>query len=248
MKKIVFSLFATSLLLTQVSKSEVKIGDGSLTFNAAVNSQYINRGIDQNNGRLTPSVGADFNYPVKALDFGIYVGIWESHTKQGNTKALSAGIDKKVNREQDIYAGVNKAFGPVTVDVGYINYYYSGTSDKGTNNAEGYVKLTLAPDKAPYTLGLQYFKEDTAGVKNGSFIIDKNYQEANATYDFGLLQSKLSYGKLQGDTKTTTLTLSKSIVFDAIASASYINAKKDGTSSSVTKDQDFIVIGVSKTF
>jgi uncharacterized protein (TIGR02001 family) len=250
MKKIVFSLFATSLLLTQVARSEVKIGDGTLTFNAAVNSKYVNRGVDQNDKKVTPSVGADFNTPLKtpAGDFGFYLGAWVSQTKLGSSNSLN-GADAKARREQDIYLGLTKSFGPATFDIGYINYYYPSAASKDSNNAEGYVKLTIAQDKSPFTLGLQYFKDDTAGARNGTplKIIDKDYKEANATYDFGVLQSKLSYGLLDNDTKTTTLALSKS-VFDATVTASFIDAKKDGTQSNLKADQKSVVVGVSKTF
>ena len=243
MKKIVFSLFATSLLLTQVARSEVKIGDGTLTFNAAVNSKYVNRGIDQNAKKVTPSVGADFNTPVKtpAGEFGFYLGAWASNS------AINSGA----NRELDLYAGITKAFGPATFDLGYINYGYASASADAQNNAEYYLKLTVAPDKSPFTLGLQYFKEDTAGVRTAAplpvKIIDKDYREVNATYDFGILQSKLSYGLLDNDTKTTTLALSKS-VFDATVTASFIDAKKDGSASTLSADQKHFVFGVAKTF
>jgi uncharacterized protein (TIGR02001 family) len=248
MKKIVFSLFATSLLLTQVARSEVKIGDGTLTFNAAVNSKYVNRGIDQNDKHITPSVGADFNTPLKtpAGEFGFYLGAWVSQSKGGSgTTTTTSGI----SREQDVYLGLTKAFGPATFDLGYINYFYPSAASTDVNNAEYYLKLTVAPDKSPFTLGLQYFKEDTAGVRSGTpvKIIDKDYKEVNATYDFGVLQSKLSYGLLADDTKTTTLALSKS-VFDATVTASFIDAKKDGSASTLSSDTKHFVFGVAKTF
>jgi len=250
MKKIVFSLFATSILFTQVARSEVKIGDGTLTFNAAINSKYVNRGIDQNDKHITPSVGADFNTPLKtpAGEFGFYLGAWVSQSKGGyGSAAATSGI----SREQDVYLGLTKAFGPATFDLGYINYYYPSAATQDVNNSEYYLKLTIAPDKSPFTLGLQYFKEDTAGVRFGNAatgtIVDKNYKEANATYDFGVLQSKLSYGKLDSDTKTTTLALSKS-VFDATVTASFIDAKKEGSFSTLTADQKSFVFGVAKTF
>jgi len=253
MKKIVFSLFATSLLLTQVARSEVKIGDGTLTFNAAINSKYVNRGIEQNDKKVTPSVGADFNTPLKtpAGEFGFYLGAWVSASSLGSN--ANSTIDTKVSREQDIYLGLTKAFGPATFDVGYINYYYPSATSKDANNAEGYIKLTIAPDKSPFTLGLQYFKEDSSGVRTigakGTTlkIVDKDYKEVNATYDFGVLQSKLSYGELDNDVKTTTLSLSKSVL-DATVTASYIDAKTDGTNSSIKNDTKSFVFGVAKTF
>jgi hypothetical protein len=46
-KKIILSSFASLLFLSQAANAEIKIGKGSLTFNAGVSSQYIFRGIDQ---------------------------------------------------------------------------------------------------------------------------------------------------------------------------------------------------------
>ena len=51
------------LFLSQAANAEIKIGKGSLTFNASVASQYIARGVDQNKDSVTPSVGADLTYP-----------------------------------------------------------------------------------------------------------------------------------------------------------------------------------------
>jgi uncharacterized protein (TIGR02001 family) len=253
MKKLLFSVFATSLLFSQVAKSEVKVGDGVLTFNAAVNSKYINRGIEQNDKKVTPSIGADFNTPLKtpAGEFGFYLGAWIVQTSLGSN--ANSTIDTKVSREQDIYIGLTKVFGIATFDIGYINYYYPSATSKDSNNAEGYVKLTIAPEKSAFTLGLQYFKEDTSGVRTSGAkgtttkIVDKDYKEVNATYDFGVVQSKLSYGELDSDTKTTTLALSKS-VFDATLTASFIDAKTDGIASSIKNDSKAVVIGISKTF
>ena len=47
-KKTVLSTFAFVLLFSQVANAEIKIGKGTLTFNAGVSSQYIFRGIDNN--------------------------------------------------------------------------------------------------------------------------------------------------------------------------------------------------------
>jgi hypothetical protein len=59
-KKIILSFFASLLFLSQAANAEIKIGKGSLTFNAGVSSQYIFRGIDQNKDAASPFVGADF--------------------------------------------------------------------------------------------------------------------------------------------------------------------------------------------
>ena len=63
-KKIILSSFASLLFLSQAANAEIKIGKGSLTFNAGVSSQYIFRGIDNNKDAATPFAGADFSHPA----------------------------------------------------------------------------------------------------------------------------------------------------------------------------------------
>ena len=55
-KKIILSSFASLLFSSQAVHAEIKIGKGSLTFNAGVSSQYIWRGIDQNKDGASPFV------------------------------------------------------------------------------------------------------------------------------------------------------------------------------------------------
>jgi len=242
MKKITLSLFASLLFLTQAANAEIKIGTGSLTFNAAVSSQYITRGVDQNKDAATISGGADFTIP--AGGFNLYVGAWVS----GSDYNLGAG-----GQERDYYLGVNKTFGITTLDLGYITYNYPGVNSnlKEANNAEYYAKLTVAPEKQPYTFGVAYYLDDTGGVKNSSFSnrkLDRNYYEANATYDFGVVQSLISYGVFDNDTKTTTVSLSKELAGIGFT-LSYINAEKDDANlSQLNKNRDYVTLSAKKTF
>ena len=239
MKKITLSLFASLLFLTQAANAEIKIGTGSLTFNAAVSSQYINRGIDQNKDSVTPSVGADFTIP--AGGFNLYVGAWTS----GSDTNSGAG-----GQERDYYLGVNRAFGITTLDLGYITYNYPGLDSnvKALNNSEYYAKLTVAPEKQPYTFGVAYYVDDTGGVKpSATTKNDRNYYELNATYDFGPVQSLISYGVFDKDTKTTTVSLSKELAGIGFT-ASYINAERDGSLSNLNKNRDYVTLAAKKTF
>jgi len=240
MKKITLSLFASLLFLTQAANAEIKIGTGSLTFNAAVSSQYINRGIDQNKDAATLSGGADFTIP--AGGFNLYVGAWIS----GSDFNSGAG-----GQERDYYLGVNKAFGITTLDLGYITYNYPGLDSnvKALNNSEYYAKLTVAPEKQPYTFGVAYYVDDTGGVKpSATTKNDRNYYEVNATYDFGPVQSLISYGVFDKDTKTTTVSLSKDLAGIGFT-ASYINAEKDSaTLSQLDKNRDYVTLSAKKTF
>ena len=245
-KKIALSSFASVLLLSQVANAEIKLGDkgslGTIAFNAGYNSTYVWRGIDQNSGSGSPYIGADLTTPI-----GLYIGTW--------TAASTGGVDgdTKTNQEIDIYAGVAKTFGAVTVDVGVIEYRYPG-NDKRTsplNFLEYYGKIKLAPDKAPYSVQIAYFQDDTEGQKTSSTVSGrgKNYQEISGIYNFPAFTLSASYGEYKNETDTTTVTLSKSL-FDMNFAVSYLDVSKKANSSAATRantDTEFF-FNVSKTF
>ena len=63
-----------------------------------------------------------------------------------------------------------------------------------------------------------------------------------------MVQSQISYGVLDNDTKTTTLSLSKELVGVGFT-LSYINAEKDhATVSNLNKDRDYVTLSAKKTF
>jgi len=241
-KKIILSSFASLLFLSQAANAEIKIGKGSLTFNTGVASNYISRGVEQNRARPAPFAGADFTIP--AGDFGLYLGTWFS---------ASDGTDSH-SYEYDVYAGVTKTIGIATFDVGYLSYMYPNASTKAAEQtAEYYGKLTIAPDKQPYTFGLAYFVDDTDGVRTTDTPRKDSqgtYYEANATYNFGPVQSKISYGIWENDTNTTSITLSKefaTINFDL----SYIKAEADNRNQSSLAtfgDKEYVVLQAKKVF
>jgi uncharacterized protein (TIGR02001 family) len=241
-KKMILSSFASLLFLSQAANAEIKIGQGSLTFNTSVASQYIARGVDQNKDSVTPSVGADLTYP--AGGFNLYIGAWVS----GSDFNAGAG-----GQERDVYFGITKAIGITTLDLGYIIYNYPGLDSnvKAANNAEYYTKLTVAPDKQPYTFGIAYYQDDTGGVKpSATTKSDRNYYEANATYNFGPVQSLISYGVFDNDTNITTVSLSKELVGIGFT-LSYINAQQENTvalGSQLDKDRDYVTLSAKKTF
>ena len=250
-KKIALSSFASVLLLSQVANAEIKLGDkgslGTIAFNAGYNSTYVWRGIDQNSGSGSPYIGADLTTPI-----GLYIGTWTAASTGGATGTTA------VNQEIDIYAGIAKTFGAVTVDVGVIEYRYPGSNKPATPNnfLEFYGKLKLAPDKAPYSLQLAYYVDDTEGqnnttvtpIKKGN---GKEYMEVSGSYNFPAFTVAASYGEYKSETDTTTITVSKSM-FDLNFSASYIDADaKVATSSAATRtnsNKEFFVVNVSKTF
>jgi uncharacterized protein (TIGR02001 family) len=174
----------------------------------------------------------------------LYIGAWVS----GSDFNAGAG-----GQERDVYFGITKAIGITTLDLGYIIYNYPGLDSnvKAANNAEYYTKLTVAPDKQPYTFGIAYYQDDTGGVKpSATTKSDRNYYEANATYNFGPVQSLISYGVFDNDTNITTVSLSKELVGIGFT-LSYINAQQENTvalGSQLDKDRDYVTLSAKKTF
>ena len=245
-KKIALSSFASVLLLSQVANAEIKLGDkgslGTIAFNAGYNSTYVWRGIDQNSGSGSPYIGADLATPI-----GLYIGTWTAASTGGATGTTA------VNQEIDIYAGIAKTFGAVTVDVGVIEYRYPGSNKPATpsNFLEYYGKLKFSPDKAPYSIQIAYYKDDTEG-QNASATQKgrgENYQEISGIYNFPAFTLSASYGEYKNETDTTTVTLSKSL-FDMNFAVSYLDVSKKANSSAATRantDTEFF-FNVSKTF
>ena len=237
-KKIILSSFASLLFLSQAANAEIKIGKGSLTFNAGVTSGYVFRGIDQNKDAASPFLGADFAHPVG--DFNLYLGAWTG----AQDNVTGAG-----GQEIDYYAGITKSFGPATFDLGYIIMTYPGATLKAEKEvAEFYGKLTIAPDKQPYTFGIAYYADDTGGVKNAeNKKLDQTYYEVNSTYNFGPVQGLASYGVLKNDTNTTSVSLSKELVGIGFT-VSYISAERDGSLSNLYKDKEYVTLSAKKVF
>ena len=245
-KKIALSSFASVILLSQVANAEIKLGNmGTIAFNGGYNSIYVWRGIDQNSGSGSPYIGADLTTPI-----GLYIGTW--------TAASTAGLGNVANapnQEIDIYAGIAKTFGAVTADVGVIEYRYPGSNTPAAPNnfLEFYGKLKFAPDKAPFSLQLAYYVDDTEGAVNGTKRGNaKSYQEVSGSYNFPAFTLAASYGEFKDETDTTTVTVSKSM-FDLNFSASYIdsdakNLAQSSAANRTNSNKEFFVVNVSKTF
>ena len=237
-KKIILSSFASLLFLSQAANAEIKIGKGSLTFNAGVSSQYIFRGIDQNKDDASPFVGADFTHPVG--DFNFYLGAWTG----AQDNVAGAG-----GQEIDYYAGITKSFGPATLDLGYIIMTYPGAHVKSEKEvSEAYAKITIAPNKQPYTFGAAYYADDTGGYKTNAKEVGGSYYEFNATYNFGPVQGLVSYGLYEHESETITVSASKEIAGIGFT-LSYIDAQKDGTNGALlNKDREYVTLSAKKVF
>ena len=240
-KKIALSSFASVLLLSQTANAEIKVAGGNLSFTAGIMSQYLWRGLDQNDDRSSPYASVDFTRPIGPVDF--YAGIWS---------AAAGGNGVAYTREENYYCGIKKSFGPASFDVGLVSIKYNSgnTASNNINFVEGYIKVNVAPDKSPFTIGAQYVQNDSGGNTSGTVKdAQETYQEINATYDAKFAVLGISYGEFKEETDVTTLTVTKPI-FDVNFVAAYVNADRANTSSSTlgNKNREYLTLTASKTF
>jgi len=236
-KKIILSFFASLLFLSQVANAEIKVGGGSLTFTAGVMSQYISRGIDQNSDRPSPYASIDFTRSIGVADF--YAGIWSA-----------AATGDNYTREENYYAGLKKSLGIATIDLGLnsIKYNSGNRNNNPINSVDGYVKINIAPEKSPFTLGAQYIQSDSGGNVSGTVKnIGETYQEINASYDFKVLTASVSYGEQQNDRDIKTLALSKSFM-ETDFTVTYSKVERKHSESAVDRNRDYLVLSVNKEF
>ena len=240
-KKITLSSFASVILLSQVANAEIKVAGGSLSFTAGIMSQYLWRGLDQNDDRSSPYASVDFTRPIGPVDF--YAGIWS---------AAAGGNGAAYTREENYYGGIKKTFGPASFDVGLVSIKYNSgdTASSPINFVEGYIKVNVAPEKSPFTIGAQYVQNDSGGNTSGTVKdAQETYQEINATYDAKFAVLGISYGEFKEETDVTTFTVTKPI-FDVNFVAAYVNADRANTSSSTlgNKNREYLTLTASKTF
>jgi predicted porin len=139
------------------------------------------------------------------------------------------------------------------LDASLVETLKKGDGRNNNNNDVDFTyKLTFAPAKAPYTIGLVYTVNDTDGAK-GSVTTNKDigaeYQEINASYNFGFATAVVAYGENKNDVEVKSLKLTKSI-FNVDATLTYIDADRKDTlgNSNLNKNREYVTLGVSKTF
>jgi uncharacterized protein (TIGR02001 family) len=149
----------------------------TITPNIGIVSDYLFRGISQNNKQAALQGGIDV-----AFKEGFYVGTWASQVSKWTAGPNGNGY------ELDLYGGYKTEVSGVGVDVGVITYNYpgskSGSSSGGdylANTQEAYVGLTYGPAtfKTSYVLGKNYFASTFDSSKSAKGTI---------YYDFTLAQ------------------------------------------------------------
>jgi len=157
MKKLVSLSLALLLSLALVpatsATAQAQEITGELTGNVGFNSQYIFRGAVENEDGAVQG-GLDYSHPS-----GFYAGYWASSL--GANAYNTSGAT-----ENDFYLGVAGKAGPLSYDVGALQYVYHNDQPGAgaTNDAnEVYGSLGFGPVSA----GLTYTTKDAAWTDSG---------------------------------------------------------------------------------
>ncbi len=138
----------------------------TITPNIGIVSDYLFRGISQNNKQAALQGGIDI-----AFKEGFYVGTWASQVSD-----WTAGPNSQ-NVEVDLYGGYKTEVSGVGVDMGVITYNYPGSKKGGNwyaNTQEAYLGLTYGPAtfKTSYVLGKNYFATTSGESAKGTIYYD----------------------------------------------------------------------------
>ncbi len=136
MNKLKITLISLTLVLASSIASAY-----SFSSNAAMQSAYIWRGMDQNDSDASVNVGIDLDF-----ENGFYAGTWAATVDLGNGHTL----------EHDYYAGYTFDIGGIGVDIGVISVQYNGDTDE--DFGENYIALSL-----PMDVGFHYSEGDELG-------------------------------------------------------------------------------------
>ena len=145
-KSILVSLVASMALSTASFAEEAKADESkfNMSSNVAITSNYIWRGASQTKNKPAAQAGIDFNN-VGNLN-GLTIGVWGSGSDSTNGSEIDLYIDYSANVSEI-----------ASLDVGYINYLYTGsyTSTGSASYGEVYLGTTIAEN-----YGLMVYVED----------------------------------------------------------------------------------------
>jgi uncharacterized protein (TIGR02001 family) len=117
--------------------------------NVSLTNNYLYRGISQSGAN--PAIQGGFDYAGAS---GLYIGTWGSSISWlGDAGTPRSGL------ELDTYGGYRGTGGPVSYDVGYLRYNYSGSFNTilapkaDTNEVYGAVTYSIVTAKLSYSLG-----------------------------------------------------------------------------------------------
>ena len=212
MNKLKLTLIGLALVFVSTFANAV-----SVSGNAAIQTDYIWRGMTQNGGENSVNVGLDVDF-----ENGFYVGTWGATVGVGNS-----------NLELDYYGGYTFEMGGIGVDIGAIQVKYDG--DNQYDFSENYIALSL-----PMNVGLHYSEGDELGdYAEISWGMDVGTGSLAIAY--GDMDS--SNGAADGGSHTT---IGYSIpAGDLTVDLSYSDFSGDTNANGTMADQDAVVLTIS---
>jgi uncharacterized protein (TIGR02001 family) len=212
MNKLKLTLIGLALVFVSTFANAV-----SVSGNAAIQTDYIWRGMTQNGGENSVNVGLDVDF-----ENGFYVGTWGAAVGVGNS-----------NLELDYYGGYTFEMGGIGVNIGAIQVKYDG--DNQYDFSENYIALSL-----PMNVGLHYSEGDELGdYAEISWGMDVGAGSLAIAY--GDMDS--SNGAADGGSHTT---IGYSIpAGDLTVDLSYSDFSGDTNANGTMADQDAVVLTIS---
>jgi uncharacterized protein (TIGR02001 family) len=212
MNKLKLTLIGLALVFVSTFANAV-----SVSGNAAIQTDYIWRGMTQNGGENSVNVGLDVDF-----ENGFYVGTWGATVGVGNS-----------NLELDYYGGYTFEMGGIGVNIGAIQVKYDG--DNQYDFSENYIALSL-----PMNVGLHYSEGDELGdYAEISWGMDVGAGSLAIAY--GDMDS--SNGAADGGSHTT---IGYSIpAGDLTVDLSYSDFSGDTNANGTMADQDAVVLTIS---
>ena len=214
MNKLKLTLIGLALVFVSTFANAV-----SVSGNAAIQTDYIWRGMTQNGGENSVNVGLDVDF-----ENGFYVGTWGATVGVGNS-----------NLELDYYGGYTFEMGGIGVDIGAIQVKYDG--DNQYDFSENYIALSL-----PMNVGLHFSEGDELGdYAEISWGMDVGAGSLAIAY--GDMDSSSPTANPDGGSHTT---IGYSIpAGDLTVDLSYSDFSGDTNAVGTMADQDAVVLTIS---
>ncbi|MBB6124119.1 TorF family putative porin [Sphingobium subterraneum] len=164
MRKIILGLSAVALtaVAAPAFAQEEPAPAVTVSGGATVVSDYRFRGISQTDKRFAVQGSLTATH-----ESGFYVSAWGSSVDD----YVAAGSDQEI----DLIAGYSKTFGPATVDVGVLYYYYPGSGGANTDFVEPYASVKGAVGPVTAKVGIAYAPKQHAIAAGGANRSDNTY-------------------------------------------------------------------------
>ena len=223
MNKLKLTLIGLALVFVSTFANAI-----SVSGNAAIQTDYIWRGMTQNDGQNSVNVGLDIDF-----ENGFYVGTWGAAVdvvKEVNNVAVANST-----LELDYYGGYTFEMGGIGVDIGAIQVKYDGNND--ADFSENYIALSL-----PMNVGLHFSEGDELG----------DYAEISWGMDVGVGSLAIAYGDMDSSSPTAApdggshTTVGYSIpAGNFTVDLSYSDFRGDTNANGTMADQDAVVLTIS---